>query len=262
MIESSVVLSTYNWKEALELVLMSLLRQTVSPKEIIIADDGSGETTQLLIDSIRVQTKIPIIHVWHEDQGNRKSKIMNKAIAKASAPYIICMDGDVIAHPRWVEDHQNRAERNTYLYGSRVNIQASILERLLKDKSIDFNFLSAGIKKRGRTLHIPFLAKRQKPHANYSSKMRGCNFSFWKEDFIAINGYNEDFIGWGREDSDLAHRFHNAGLFAKRLKFCGIVYHIYHPEQSKEFLTKNNDLQHKTIQHRITRIEKGIDQYL
>lgn len=262
MNESTVVLSTYNWKEALELVLISLLRQTVQPSEIIIADDGSTDDTRQLIDQIRTTTKIPIIHVWHEDVGNRKSMVMNKAIAKATTAYILCMDGDVIAHPMWVEDHLSMAEKGMYLYGSRVNIQASLLDSLFKNKKVNFNFFSPGIKKRARTIHSRFLAKREKPHTNYSSKMRGCNFSFWKEDFIRVNGYNEDFTGWGREDSDLAYRFHHAGLRAKRLKFCAIVYHIYHSEQSKEFFQKNNELQENTIREKISVIKKGIDQYL
>lgn len=259
---TSLVLSTYNWAEALELVLKSIQTQTRLPDEVIIADDGSKEETKQIIGKFIENFPNPVVHVWHEDLGNRKAIIMNKAIAKATSDYIISIDGDVILHPNFVEDHLAIAEKNTYLYGSRVNIQQSKLQELFENKTIHFHFFSKGIKKRGRTLRIPFLAKNQKKHTDYSSKMRGCNFSFWRNDFIKVNGYNEEFSGWGREDSELVLRMHNAGIFAKRLKFAGIVYHIYHREQSKEFLDRNDQIQQKTIEQKLIFAPKGVNQYL
>ena len=261
-INTSLVLSTYNWPEALELVLKSIGNQTFLPREVIVADDGSTEETKNLIDSIKQTFPIPIKHIWHEDNGNRKAVIMNKAIAQAENEYIISIDGDVILHPNFVEDHLRIAEKNVYLYGSRVTITKDGLPELYQTKNINFNFLSKGIKKRGRTLRIPLLMETQKKHPNYSSKMRGCNFSFWKSDFIKVNGYNEEFTGWGREDSELVLRMHNAGVEAKRLKYGGIVYHIYHKEQSKSFLDRNDKIQQKTIQQKLTFVKKGINQYL
>lgn len=261
-INTSLVLSTYNWPAALELVLKSIASQTVLPQEVLIADDGSKQETKNLIDSIKMTFPVPIKHIWHEDNGNRKAIIMNKAIAEASSEYIISIDGDVILHPNFVQDHLMMVEKNVYLYGSRVNIQENALTELFVSKNVDFNFFSKGIKKRGRTLHFPFLAKNQKKHPNYSSKMRGCNFSFWKSDFIKVNGYNEEFTGWGREDAELVLRMHNAGIEAKRLKFAGIVYHIYHNEQSKSFLDRNDKIQQQTIHQKLTFAEKGINQYI
>ena len=261
-INTSLVLSTYNWPDALELVLKSIANQTVLPNEVLIADDGSHPSTKQLIDELKKSFPVPIHHIWHEDQGNRKAIIMNKAIAQAQNEYIISIDGDVILHPNFVQDHLMMAEKNVYLYGSRVNIQKDALNGLFNSKNISFHFFSKGIKKRGRTLRIPFLAQKQQKHPNYSSKMRGCNFSFWKADFIKVNGYNEEFTGWGREDSELVLRMHYAGIEAKRLKFAGIVYHIYHNEQSKSFLDRNDKIQQNTIQNKLTFAEKGINQYI
>ena len=261
-INTSLVLSTYNWPEALELVLKSIASQTQLPNEVIIADDGSSQETKNLIDAVQKTFPTKLIHIWHEDHGNRKAIIMNKAIARAENEYIISIDGDVILHPNFVADHMALAEKNVYLYGSRVNIQENILSSLFQSKDISFHFFSKGIKKRGRTIHCLSLAKRQHKHPNYSSKMRGCNFSFWKSDFIKVNGYNEEFSGWGREDSELVLRMHHASIYAKRLKFAGIVYHIYHNEQSKSFLDRNDKIQQNTIENKLTFAEKGINQYL
>ncbi len=259
MIKSSLIISTYNWPEALELVLKSVNHQTQLPDEVIIADDGSKDDTRNLIELLEKDFQIPLKHVWQEDKGNRKSKIMNKAIAVSSYDYIISIDGDVILNENFIKDHLMMVEENVYLYGSRVNIQKSELDRLFNTKNIKFNFFSKGIKKRGRTLRILFLSKFQKKHSNFSSKMRGCNFSFWKNDFIKVNGYNEDIMGWGREDSELVLRMKNAGVEAKRLKFCAIVYHIYHNEQSKSFLEKNNQIQEKTINNKVIYTENGLN---
>ena len=106
-ITSSLILATYNWKEALELVLMSVMRQSVKPFEVIIADDGSREDTKALIDEYRKKFDIPLIHVWHEDKGFRLSEIRNKAIKQARGNYIIQIDGDTILHKDFVKTTKN-----------------------------------------------------------------------------------------------------------------------------------------------------------
>ena len=78
-----VIISTYNNPRWLEKTLWSYERQTVAPSEIIVADDGSREETRLLIDSFRAT--LPIKHVWHEDDGFRKTKILNDALRVATA---------------------------------------------------------------------------------------------------------------------------------------------------------------------------------
>jgi hypothetical protein len=258
----TLIIPTYNWPEALELVLLSVLDQSVMPQEIIIGDDGSKPETKGLIKKFEKQFNLPLIYIWHEDQGNRKSIMMNKAIAKSSFPYIIEIDGDVILQKDFIKDHLSLARPNTYLYGSRVSIQKSKLKSLFAKKQIKFNYFSSGIKKRNRTLRIPFLANTASSHLFLSGKVRGCNISFWREDFIKINGYNEDFTGWGMEDSEMILRMVNAGIYGKRLKQKGIIYHIYHKEQDKSFVKRNREIEKITKTSKRIRASKGIDQYI
>ena len=258
----SLVASTYNWPKALELLLTSALHQTYLPDEVIIADDGSTKETKFLIEKFQKNFPVPLVHIWHEDDGNRKSVIMNKAIAKAKYEYVIEIDGDIILHKNFIEDHLQFAEKQQYLYGSRVTIKSSFLPELWQKKQTVFHFFSSGISKRGRTLHFPFLTKFIKPIVYRSSKFRGCNVSFWREDFIKINGYNEAFKGWGMEDSEMIQRLHNIGIVAKRLKFAGIAFHIYHKEQSKDRVSFNAGIEKETTEKKITFTEKGIAQYL
>jgi len=258
----TLVTPTYNWTEALDLLLLSVLNQTVLPNEVIIADDGSREDTKQLIEGFQKKFPVPLIHIWHEDIKNRKPRIMNKAIAAAKYNYIIEIDGDIIMNKYFIEDHLNFAEKGHYLFGSRVNIQESFLQELFSKKIFHFDFFSKGIKKRARTLRIPYLMNFAKSIEKRSSKLRGCNMSFWRKDFIKINGFNEELVGWGIDDSEMIQRLHNIGIKGKRLKYSGIVYHIFHKEQSKSHLEINNEIERQTTEKKLTFIEKGINQYL
>jgi glycosyltransferase involved in cell wall biosynthesis len=258
----TLVTPTYNWPDALNLLLLSVLNQTVLPNEVLIADDGSTEDTKQLIAHFQKTFPIPLIHIWHEDLKNRKPMIMNKAIAAAKYDYIIEIDGDIIMNEHFIEDHLTFAEKGHYLFGSRVNIRKKFLVELFSKKTIHFNFFSKGIKKRGRTIRIPFLMRYSKSVPERSSKLRGCNMSFWKADFIKINGFNENLVGWGIDDSEMIQRMHNIGIQGKRLKNCGIAYHIYHKEQSRSQLEINDEILKQATEKTLTFIDKGITQYL
>ncbi len=259
--KSSLLISTYNWPEALQLVLKSVEFQSEKPDEILIADDGSTEATSKLIELFQENSAIPVKHVWQVDKGFRRSAILNKALAGSTADYIIQTDGDCILHKDFVKDHLALAKEKTYLYGSRVNIQKNYLVELFEKQDIKFIFFSKGIKKRSRNLRIPFLSNFYKESRKVSDKLRGCNLSFWKKDFVEVNGYNEEMEGWGREDSELIHRMSNRGVVGKRLRYRGIIYHIWHLVKNKENLATNNSLQEKTRDEKKVWCENGIDKY-
>ena len=258
----SLIISTYNWPDALNLVLKSLLVQSRKPDEVIIADDGSTLETKKLIDSYRKKISLPIYHLWQEDRGFRKAKILNKAIAKSTRKYIIQIDGDCIMHHHFIRDHLSLAKNNCFLYGSRVNIQESYLNILFKKEQINFSIISKGIKKRTRAIHIPLLSSFYKEKPKFSKKYRGCNTSYFKNDALKINGYNENFEGWGREDSEFALRLINSGVNSRRLRYKGIVFHIYHYEKPKDKLQENNYIEKETITLKKIWCDNGINKYL
>ena len=261
-IQATLIIATYNWPEALELVLLSAIKQKQLPNEIIIADEGSSRATKVLIDHFKSQFSIPLHHVWQEDKGFRKAQILNQAIVKAKGNYIIQVDGDCIMHSKFVQDHIAHASKNTYLFGSRVNIQESYLKVLFASKKIQFNVFSKGIKKRTRSIYSPLLSGLYKTQDGFSKKFRGCNTSFFKQDFMAVNGYNEDITGWGREDSELMQRMHNKGTKAKRLRYRGIVWHIWHQEKSKARVEANDSIEQNTIRNKTNWAKNGADKYV
>ncbi|MFZ4863553.1 glycosyltransferase family 2 protein [Sphingobacterium sp. Mn56C] len=266
-VQCSLIISTYNWPAALELCLQSIMKQHVLPNEIIIADDGSTAETQELIASYQQKSLVPLVHVWHEDNGFRLTQIRNKAVAKAQFPYIIQIDGDVMLHPAFIGDHLAIAQTENIVTGSRVNCDKAFSQDILVSgilpslRAIQFNSTNYF-----NSLHIPMFsaifANHYKTKGRHRDFTRGCNMAYWKRDFIAVNGYNEDMTGWGSEDKELFARMIQRGCRKKFLKFAGIVYHIWHYSASKEKEIRNESIYRKTVDLNITFIPNGIDKYL
>lgn len=261
-ISTSLIISTYNREDALELTLLGVLKQSELPGEVIIADDGSGEDTRKLIAKYQKEFPVPLIHCWHEDKGFRLATIRNKAIAMSRAEYIIMIDGDIIMHEHFIRSHKRNAKLNQFLQGSRVLLQSELTEEALKKKRVTFNFFNRGITNRFNTIHSIILSKLFSFHSSKPNRIRGANLSFWKYQVINVNGFNEDFIGWGREDSEFAVRMNNIGIRRKHLKFAGFGYHLHHIESSREALQKNDRILERAIVEKLTSCQNGIAKYL
>lgn len=261
---TSLIISTYNWPEALNLCLLSILSQTVLPNEVIIADDGSNAQTAGLVAYYQKKFPIPLIHVWQEDQGFQLSKIRNKAIAKASAEYIIQIDGDLILEKNFIADHLSFSKKGTFVSGTRVQLSSVFSKGLITTNSINISIFSKGLVNRSNAVRLKpfreFLAERYK--ADDIAYVRGCNMAFWKTDLISVNGYNESFVGWGREDSELAVRLSNSGIKKRMLKFGAVTFHIHHREAQRQQLAANNDILNNAINLNTKTCIFGLSQYL
>lgn len=254
----ALLVSTYNWPEALELVLLSIKRQSVLPNEVIIADDGSTASTQLLIEQFQKSFPVNIKHIWHEDTGFTKTVILNKAFKNIESEYIIQIDGDIILHKHFVKNHITFAKENTFLFGSRVSLKEAYSKKVLQNKIIKFSWLNSGLLRKTRAIYFPLFNIFTKAKPQNSSKLRGCNMSYWKKDAFAINGYNEDFVGWGYEDFDFAQRLVNKGVYSKRIKQAAIQFHIYHKEAPKGNTEIGDNIQIETAQKKIVQCVNGI----
>ncbi|MDR2204978.1 MAG: glycosyltransferase family 2 protein [Flavobacteriaceae bacterium] len=242
----SLIVSTYNWSEALFLCLKSVEKQSVLPDEIIIADDGSDFETKKIIDSFRDKIKVPIKHVWHKDDGFRLAEIRNKAVLEAKGDYIVQIDGDVILHRHFIKDHKLFAKENTFIKGRRAMIGAKTSEKLLKNGKTNISFLSSNLARREHGIRIPNFQKIfTTREENSADGVMGSNMAFWRKDFVEVNGYNNALKGWGAEDKELAQRMVNNGIKKRKIKFGAIQYHLYHEESDK----KNHDKQVETIEN-------------
>lgn len=265
-ITSSLIIATYNWPAALRLCLESVKHQTIMPGEIIIADDGSGSETREVVDHFSKQFPIPVKHIWQPDEGYQLARIRNKAFAAASGAYLLQIDGDLILHPQFVKDHLDAARPGTFVSGARSLINKEMTERLLNDGKFTYaniNQSALGKKYNARRIgmlsRLYYLFQRGHGQVNY---VLGCNMAFWKEDLFKVNGYNEEFSGWGREDNDIAVRLLNAGVELRFLKFGGIVYHLFHKETPRPGFSINEELFRKSLNKKTTFVPQGMNQYI
>jgi glycosyltransferase involved in cell wall biosynthesis len=260
----SLIVSTYNWPEALNLCLLSIKDQVLLPEEVIIADDGSGEETRLLIARFQKNFPVPLVHVWQEDEGFQLSRIRNKAIARASEAYIVQIDGDLILEKHFVKDHIAFREKGSFVSGTRVQMSQQLSICKLKDQNTHISLFSKGIKNFFNGVRLKpatlLFAKRYK--TGDPAYVRGCNMAFWKADLESVNGYNEAITGWGREDSELAIRLINNGVIKRILKFGAVAYHIFHKEAVRENIATNDDILKTSILNRTTICNDGLSKYL
>ena len=258
----SLIIATYNWPESLILALRSIEKQTIVPEEVIIADDGSTAETKEIIDKFQKDSDLNIIHSWQEDKGFRVAQSRNKAIVKSSGDYIILVDGDMILHRKFIQDHIKNAQANYFVQGSRVLLTEDKSEKILDSKRTSFSFFSTGLKNRKNAIRSNLLSKVFSSKKNYLKGVRSCNMAFFKDDCMKVNGFNEDFIGWGREDSEFGIRLMNIGIKRRDLKFKAIGYHIHHEGISREMLEKNHQIYLNTLNNKLIWSNNGIDKYI
>jgi glycosyltransferase involved in cell wall biosynthesis len=254
----SVVVSTYEYPLALSKALACLHAQTFSPEEVLIADDGSGsETTEIISTYTGL---MPLRHVRHDHEGFRKAVILNKAIAQATGDYIVFLDGDSVPDRRFVEDHSKLAERGCWVQGRRAFVDVSCVG------TFEPSFVRVGLLAvRGKLTGFMKAVRLPRPVIQRGRAQRGilgCNLGIWRDDLIAVNGYDESFSGWGREDADLGNRLYHLGRDRKFVYGRAIIYHLNHPVASRERLGTNQSLLEETIAERRIRSLKGLDQYL
>lgn len=244
MTEATVVISFYNRVDYLRLLIAGFEKQSFRDFEVIIADDGSSQEAVSEVNKIIGSTHIPVRHVWHEDKGFRKNRILNKAITAAGSEYLIFVDGDCIPHSEFVSGHLCSRRPGTALTGRRVNLSEKITRRLtaemVADGYLERNFLALfwdGIfgdsydVEKGIYLSDGFLR-------NLLNKKKrgllGCNFSLYRDDLLRINGFDERYeapsIG---EDSDVQYRLEMVGTEIKSLNHAAVQYHLYHQLQPR-----------------------------
>ncbi len=263
----SLIICTYNWPEALNLVLKSVSSQSVMPNEIIIADDGSGNATLRVIEAFKKDSLVSVVHSWQKDSGCRIPHSRNRAIAKSKYDYIVVIDGDTVLHKDFIKDHKSYSQKGIYIQGSRALLQEKFTDNIFKRKVFNRpKFFSNHSKNKLNMIRIPLLTfvmiffKSRK-----LKRIRGCNFSIFKEDILKVNGFNEEITSWGREDSEFVQRLFNAGVEKKHLKFSGIQYHLFHNERvvnSQESAKANNHILKDAIHKELVWCNYGIDRYM
>lgn len=258
----AVVISTYNAPSMLRLVLQGYKAQNDADFCIYIADDGSAQQTTDLIDELRHEFPVPIEHVRHEDRGFRKARIHNEVIRQCREDYILLTDGDCIPLPGLVATHRRFASRGCFVSGSRILLSEPISRRL-QDGSEPLTSLSSGRllqwRMRGeinRFLPLILPLRASSPNTRLAG-IRGCHLACWRQDLMNVNGFDEAFEGWGREDSDLAARLLHAGVKRRNLRGMPVL-HLWHAEESRHRLAENDAMLAQCLDEKRIRAIRGI----
>jgi glycosyltransferase involved in cell wall biosynthesis len=246
----SVIVTTYNREDALEAVLRSLAAQTDRNFEVIVADDGSRQPTAALVESWKAQkSRIGqrLDHIWHEDRGFRAAEIRNRAILASRGDYVVFLDGDCIARPDFVAVHRRLAERGWFVTGNRILLSPELTAKVLRDKLAPETWRLAdwlaqrsrgGINRLGALLHLP-LGPLRRLRRNAWRGARSANFAVWRSDLARVDGFDADYAGWGKEDSDIIVRLLRAGVRRKDGVFATGVLHLWHAEADRSALPAN-----------------------
>jgi glycosyltransferase involved in cell wall biosynthesis len=264
----SVIITTYNSEEWLEKVLYGYLAQTETEFEIIIADDGSTIKTKELLAQFSSQFKYPIIHVWQKDEGFQKSKILNRAILKSNTNYLLFTDGDCIPRNDFVAIHLQFKEKGYFLSGGYFKLPLQLSQKIKKEDILSQDCFSIyWLKNNGLPLNfkISKLTKNKwfAAFMNWITPTKrswnGHNASGFKDDILAINGFNHE-MKYGGLDRELGERLFNLGLLSKQIRYSAICLHLEHSRgySSPEIWQKNNAIRSFNRKNKVTFIKEGI----
>ncbi|MDB6019873.1 MAG: glycosyl transferase family 2 [Pedosphaera sp.] len=257
----SLIISTYNRPDALAKVLAGVERQSRRPDEVLIADDGSKEPTRALIADWTKRQSFPVRHVWHQDDGFRKTAILNQSVAVAQGEYLIFLDGDCVPHRRFVADHAALAERGFWVQGRRCFVEEKFVADFEPGQTSIWGWVTTGkVTGRGKAFRLPFPIVRRD---TAQRGIIGCNIAAWRDDVIAINGFDEEYSGWGiGEDSDMGTRLYHLGRPRKFVYAHAIVYHLNHPMAPRGHVAESLARLDETIRSRKLRCAAGINLHL
>ncbi|MGB2960144.1 MAG: glycosyltransferase [Bacteroidota bacterium] len=239
----SLVVAVYNKPDVLSFLLAACARQSLTDFEVIVTDDGSGPAVANVVREGENRYPYPILHLWHEDRGWRKNIMLNNAIRAARSEYMVFIDGDCLPSRYFLEDHWSQRELGRVLLGRRVETSKRWSEKLTLQEVQNGGFENLGWRGlmdglRGDALRLEDSVRiRSRLVRNLLMRnvrgMLGSNFSVFKKDLVAVNGFDELYHGPGcGEDSDIQYRLSLIGVTGKSMRNLAILYHLHHPATS------------------------------
>ena len=237
-----VIISAYNWADALQNTLFGFTQQTYPYFRILIADDGSDSDTGEVIKAFKKKHAIEIIHCWQRDRGFRKARMINKTMKLSKTRQVIFTDQDTIPHPDFVKEHYKRFVPNGILVGGYIRLSKEYTQNLDFKKIKNKDYLTQVTWKRKKVLlwkHVKSLFYQLNPLRNHRPSIMGLNFSIDRQAFLKVNGYDMNYEGWGQEDSDLANRIWKARFPFKSCWNLCLAFHQWHPENPTKKESKN-----------------------
>jgi glycosyltransferase involved in cell wall biosynthesis len=236
----SLIVSTYEWPEALEVVLLALSEQSDRDFEVVVADDGSGPATAAVTERWQATFGDRLQHVRHADEGFRLARIRDLGALAARGDHLVFLDGDCVPRTRLVEAIRRAALPGWFLASKRVNLGPELSRQMLEARLPAWRWSAATWLVRGRgesDLRLGHLTHGRRPwrhwlpelyefHAAYGGY--GFSLGVSRADFEEVNGFDTRFVGWGGEDEDLAVRLRRLGLRCRWPGPGSTLLHLWH----------------------------------
>lgn len=274
--KTSLIITTYNRKDALALVLKSAARQKVLPDEVLVADDGSNDGTGEMVAALAKNFPVPLIHCWQEDCGFRPAAGRNLAVARADGDYFVFIDGDMVLPPDFIATHQAWARSDYITGGKRLFLDERLTLRLLEHMEIpDLGFFARGLsgENRIKAVQYPALAMAARwfqrdetretllRHGRLTLHVASCNLAVSCADYFKINGFNEEFVGHGLEDHEFCARHLLGGGKIQAPRFCLAAMHLWHARSTRPVNPHNRELLWRTIAKKNTVCASGLNNH-
>ncbi len=266
---ASVIFTTYNHPKWLEKTLWGFAAQSYRDFEIIVADDGSGPETGEVIERMQNEIEIPLRHLWQEDDGFQKCRILNKAVVASRGEYLIFTDGDCIPHPDFVKNHVELARENTMLSGGYFKLPLDVSRAIIKEDILNGNCTRPGwLLRHG----VPFTPKLAKLFSHpligavldaltvTRATWNGHSSSTWKKHVLEVNGFDER-MQYGGQDREFGERLVNLGLATRQVRHRCCCVHLDHGRgyARPESIRKNQAIRAHTRKNGVVRTPYGIE---
>lgn len=273
MPDISVVVSTYNSPRSLNLVLRGYRCQRADNFEIVVADDGSGAQTTELVRHYKREAGPPVLHVWQEDAGFQKCRILNKAIAAARGEYLVFVDGDCIPRNDFVSTHRELRAPGLFLSGAMYRLNDTVTAKVSEQDVVSQDVFRPGwLMQHGQPNHLHKLVKLTRNRlvsrlAEAVSRAypgwNGANSSCYRADALKVNGFNERMT-YGAEDMEFGLRLSNAGLRPRKIRYAAACVHLEHGRgyETEAGWAHNRAILDESSRQGLVRLPEGVDAYL
>jgi GT2 family glycosyltransferase len=209
---TTIIVSVYNQMRELELMLAALAAQTDPHFDVVLADDGSMPPAGQLAKQLAPTLPFAIHQVWQPDEGFCKARIQNVAALATPAELLIFLDGDCVPFRNLVGVYRSRAKAGEFLTGAVADLDFET------SRALSIDSVRNGAHERSIGLASRF-DMQMKQLTNWwhrgrrltRPRIRGGNFAVSSDLFRTVNGFDEVYCGYGKEDSDLRDRMRNAG---------------------------------------------------
>lgn len=234
--EISVIVSTYQRPNHLRRCLASLaVQQGVAGRfEVIVVDDGSQDETPDVVADFRREGVCPVKFCTHPHEGFQLSRCRNTGIRASTAPYLLFTDGDCILPADHLRRHLEARRPGVVRAGDCLRLDEATSARIdvAAVRSGAFaEWIEPKLRKSLRKLYLKSLGYQVARHAN-RPKLVGWNMAVWRDQLERVNGFDEQFRGWGCEDDDLAARLRRSGARVATVLGYTHAYHLWHPPHS------------------------------